>query len=318
MQSANAFSLDLFKQRLPARPYCSDNLSTEGLYRLSTEQALQHLLIQPNTLNRHVCLCFDVDREGAAIDWRERNLPPPNLSVKNPKNGHAHLIYLLTTPVPVSEVARIKPIQFMAAIQEGIRHALEADRGYAGLIVKNPAHKHWITNEWNSSAYELSELADWITLPTPAEMRKRVKSTDYAGLGRNCTVFEIARKQAYNLVREYWKPSGDKGFENAVLDLVLCSNTRDIGSPLSPKECRIIARSIARWTWKTFTPKGFRDIQSVRGKRKGAAKKAELLPKAVEMAEQGHTQRQIAEALGVSHMTVGNWLKSVLEKSHIR
>ncbi len=317
MQSANAFSLDLFKQRLPARPYCSDNLSTEGLYRLSTEQALQHLLIQPNTLNRHVCLCFDVDREGAAIDWRERNLPPPNLSVKNPKNGHAHLIYLLTTPVPVSEVARIKPIQFMAAIQEGIRHALEADRGYAGLIVKNPAHKHWITNEWNSSAYELSELADWVKLPSPAEMRKRSKNTDYAGLGRNCTVFEIVRKQSYSLVRDYWKPSGDKAFEDGVLDLVLDSNTRDIGNPLSHKECRIIARSIARWTWKTFTPKGFREIQSARGKRKGAAKKAELLPVVMREREQGKSVDAIAKQTGVSVSTVKRWINTQ-GQSHIR
>lgn len=311
MPSANAHSLDLFKERLPTRPYCSNNLSRDGLYRLSTEQALEHLLIQPNTAKRHVCLCFDVDREGAAIDWQDRNLPPPNMSVKNPVNGHAHLIYLLTAPVSVSEVSRIKPVQFMAAIQEGLRRSLDADRGYAGLVVKNPAHKHWITTEWNSSPYELNELADWITLPSPAEMRKRSKNTDYAGLGRNCTVFEIARKQAYSLVREYWKPAGEKSFESAVLDLVLCSNNRDLGSPLSHKECRIIARSIARWIWKHFTPSEFREIQSGRGKRKGVVKKAELLPQAVEMRRQGMTQRQIAGELGITQQTVCNWLKSL-------
>ena len=317
MQSSNSFSLDLFRERLPARPYCSNNLSSEGLYRLSTEEALKNLLIQANTLNRHVCLCFDVDREGAAIDWRDRNLPPPNLSVKNPENGHAHLIYLLAAPVPVSEVARIKPIQFMSAIQEGIRRALEADRGYAGLIVKNPIHPHWITKEWDGRPYELSELADWITLPSPSEMRKRSKNTDYAGLGRNCTVFEIVRKQSYSLVRDYWKPAGEKAFENGVLDLVLDSNTRDIGNPLSHKECRIIARSIARWTWRTFTPKGFRDIQSGRGKRTGLARRIELLPQVVEMRRQGKSVDAIAKQTGVSVSTVKRWINTQ-GQSHIR
>ncbi|MDU0940166.1 MAG: replication initiation protein, partial [Clostridiales bacterium] len=36
-------------------------------------------------------LVFDVDREGAAIDWSDRNAPAPNITVKNPVNGHAHL-----------------------------------------------------------------------------------------------------------------------------------------------------------------------------------------------------------------------------------
>ena len=30
------------------------------------------------------------------------------------------------------------------------------------------------------------ELAEHVTLPTAAELRKRSKQTDYAGLGRNC------------------------------------------------------------------------------------------------------------------------------------
>ena len=70
-----------------------------------------------------------------------------------------HLIYLLTAPVAVSDVARIQPVLFMAAIQEGLRRALEADRGYAGVVVKNPAHKHWQTHTWRAEPYLLEELA---------------------------------------------------------------------------------------------------------------------------------------------------------------
>ena len=308
--SQQAKSLGLFKQRLPARPYCSDNLAREGVYRMPLEIALGHLLIQPNTAKRHVCLCFDVDRPSAAMDWEARNMPPPNLTVMNPANGHAHLIYLLTAPVPVSAVARIKPIQFMAAVQEGLRRGLEADRGYTGLIVKNPVHPHWKTAEWEQQPYELCALAEWVTLPTPAEMRKRVKTPDYAGLGRNCTVFEIVRVQSYRIVRDYWRPGGQQAFERAVLNAVLWSNHRDIGNPLDQKECRTIAKSISRWTWQHFTPRQFREVQARRGRRKGSVKRDQLLPVLLDLAQQGRTQQEIAKALGVTQGTVSNWLRS--------
>ena len=221
-----------------------------------------------------------------------------------------HLIYLLTAPVAVSDVARIQPVLFMAAIQEGLRRALEADRGYAGVVVKNPAHKHWQTHTWRAEPYLLEELAEYVALPSLAEMKKRSKQPDYAGLGRNCTVFEIARTKSYNLVRDYWKPNGAVAFAKAVLELVEASNHTDIGKPLDVRECRAIARSISKWTWQHFTPAKFREIQKARGQRKGAEKRKELLPTAQSMAAEGKSLREIGEALGVSFKTVGNWLKS--------
>lgn len=305
--------LDLFCSRLPTRPLCTDSPTRDGLYRLPLVDALDRLLIQPNTAKRYVCLCFDVDREGAAIDWNDRNAPAPNMTVKNPANGHAHLIYLLTAPVAVSDVARIQPVLFMAAIQEGLRRVLEADRGYAGVVVKNPAHKHWQTHTWRADPYLLEELAECVTLPSPAEMRKRSKQTDYAGLGRNCTVFEIARVKSYSLVRDYWRPNGAVAFAQAVIDLVTASNLADIGNPLDVRECRAIARSISKWTWQHFTPAKFREIQVVRGtkggKAKGASKRDQLLPTAQAMAAEGKSLREIGEALGVPKATVGRWLK---------
>ena len=304
-------SLQLFEHRLPAWPYCSNSVSIEGLERLPLEQALQKRLIQPNTAKRHVCLCFDVDRTTASDDWAFRNLPPPNLTVGNPANGHAHLIYLLDVPVPVSEISRIKPIRLMAAVQEGLRRALQADKGYAGLVVKNPKHKHWRTIDWHSEPYGLAELAEYLEafLPSRAEMNRRAKCQDYAGLGRNCTTFEAVRLQAYSLVRGYWEPGGEKAFESAVLDAVLAFNYSDIGNPMDHKECRTIARSIARWTWRRFTPGQFRQIQATRGKAKGSAKRMELLPRAKAMAAEGVSLRLIAQELGVSHQTISDWLK---------
>lgn len=314
-ESCSQQSLDLFRQRLPSRPLCADEKSRDGnlyLHRLPLVDAIECLHIQPNTAKRYVCLCFDVDNPLASIEWSFNNAPTPNLTVMNPKNGHAHLIYLLAAPVAVSDVARIKPIQFMAAVQEGLRRVLGADRGYAGLIVKNPMHRHWQTKEWEPTPYYLEDLDELLGdhMPTAAELRKRSKQPDYAGLGRNCTVFEIVRKQAYSVVRDYWKPGGSVGFAKTVLDLVLASNHRDIGNPLEASECRAIARSISKWTWEHFTPTQFRKIQIARGKLKGADKREILLPTAQSMAHEGKSQREIAQALGLSQKTVSNWLKT--------
>lgn len=299
-------AIDLFRQRLGRRPYCSDNLATDGLYRLPVADALTHHLIQPNTARRLVCLAFDVDRPGAAMDWSDRNAAAPSLTMMNPANGHAHLIYLLENPVPVSDASRIKPVRYLAAIQEGLRRNLDADRGYAGLVVKNPLHPHWITRQW-ADAYSLDDLAANVDLPSPAEMHHRAKQADYAGLGRNCTVFEIARKQSYSIVRDYWKPGGAVPFAAAVLALVEAASA-DFAVPLSVGECRAIARSISRWTWQRFTPDKFRAIQSARGSKKGAAKRELLLPTAQSMAHDGYSLREIGEALNINYSTISRWL----------
>jgi len=303
-------AIDLFQQRLGRRPYCSDNLATDGLYRSPVASALEHRLIQPNTAKRVTSLCFDIDRQGAALDWYDRNAPAPSLSVMNRENGHAHLIYLLTAPVAISDIARIKPVRYLAAIQEGLRGALDADRGYAGLVVKNPANDYWITREWADTAYQLDELADYVRLPSPAEMRNRITEADYAGLGRNCTLFEIVRKESYRLVRDYWRPAGDVAFIAAVIELADVVNTQ-FAIPLPIAECRSIARSVARWVWQRFNPAEFRAIQTARGRRKGAKQKAELLPSVLEMYAAGYSQTLIANTLGLSQKTVSNWLREL-------
>jgi hypothetical protein len=149
---------------------------------------------------------------------------------------------------------------------------------------------------------------DYIDLPSPAEMSRRSRQVDYAGLGRNCTVFEVVRKLAYSTVREYWLPGGGPAFAAAVLNLVLIANHTEIGNPMQESECRAIARSISKWTWERFTPTKFRAIQSARGGRKGSVMRAQLLPMAKSMAVEGKSLREIGRTLGVHHLTIKSWL----------
>ncbi|MCV5348733.1 replication initiation protein, partial [Escherichia coli] len=83
-------ALQSFEENLPHRPYHTDDLAF-GLRISGKGRALLARYIQQNQPHAQFWLVFDVDREGAAIDWSDLNAPAPNITVKNPVNGHAHL-----------------------------------------------------------------------------------------------------------------------------------------------------------------------------------------------------------------------------------
>ena len=191
--------LQLFSSALPKKPYYTDDLAT-GLRIAKAEIAKKAKYIQHNGPTHMLWLAFDIDRPGAAIDWSDRGAPAPNLTVMNQSNGHAHALYALETPVRTAPDGRVGPLRYAASVENALCELLGADRGYAGLIVKNPLHKHWQVTEWHQRPYELGELADYLDLKTP---KKRKVIQDY-GLGRNCTLFEELRKWSYRAKRQGW------------------------------------------------------------------------------------------------------------------
>ncbi len=97
---------------------------------------------------------------------------------------------------------------------------------------------------------------------------------------------------------------------------------------------KAIAKSIANWTFKHFTPCKFRESQAKKGAKGGKAgsledkvkagliggttskgggrpdKKA-LLPQVLEMKAKGYTQLSISKELSVSIRTIRNWLNEI-------
>ena len=71
-------SLALFRQRLPRKPYHTDDLE-HGLLIRSAARAANARYIQPNGPTHRYWLVYDVDRSGAALDWSDRNAPPPTI-----------------------------------------------------------------------------------------------------------------------------------------------------------------------------------------------------------------------------------------------
>jgi hypothetical protein len=252
-----------FINQLPHRPYCADDFQY-GLKVRPLDMAAEHRHIQPNTRHAMSWLIFDIDRRGAAWAWEHANLPPPTITVINPKNGHAHLFYGLNTPVVTSPAGRTAPIRYAAAIQSAFALALGADLAYSGLMAKNPLHDDWRTI-WVPVLYDLGELAEYIDLP------KNTPPRATSGLGRNLALFDAVRQWAYKWVLDFQAKQVDSlAWRDAVVRQAEQMNT--FPTPLPYSEVRAIGRSVARWTWQHFDEHTFRVIQTARGKLGGRPK----------------------------------------------
>ena len=258
---------------LPKKPYCTNNLGS-GVVIRQKNKAIEFKYLQINDLFVRA-LIFDVDHPFGAWIWESAGLPPPSWATVNPQNGHAHLVYPLWTPVCRTDAARIKPLRYLAAVEQAYRTRLGADPGYSGLLTKNPLHPDWGFVNFSSAAYDLAYLADWIDLPKKSE---KIVPT---GLGRNCTMFDEVREWAYRAIKDYWRPDGSGTWHKAVLE---CCRSRNVlfSVPLPDSEVRATARSIANWTWKRMAPKEKEDfvkrthaseIQAIRGKKSGEIRK---------------------------------------------
>ena len=301
-------ALRKFVENLPRRPHCTNDPRL-GLTARNANEALAFSHIQPNQPGKVSYLVFDIDQPDGATGWARLNAPPPTLSIENPANGHAHLLYALETPVSRTGAAHQKPQLYLAAAQEGVRRKLGGDPGYSGHICKNPLSDRWNVKEWRG-AYSLEELGDWVTLPSPAEMKKRVLDPDYAGLGRNCELYERLRVEAYRLVNKFWRPGGFEPFRDALRARGDELNAEHFGHNLLPvSEVKSVAWSIARWVYTNITHEGLRAIQTARGERHGKKERDSHMETALRLIGEGKSQREVAAAVGVSAMTINRWLK---------
>ena len=318
-----------FVERLPSRPYCTNDKSA-GLLIRPQATALAYRHIQHNPPPHVSCLVFDVDKKPHELrrrdgyhEWRERGLPAPHWISINPENGNYHLGYLLAAPVARTNAARLKPLRYLAAIEHVLAHRLGADVGYVGLITKNPVHSDWWTVWHGIEPYSLDYLAEFCPDADMAAYNRRSRK-EASGLGRNVTLFDNVREWAYSAVREYWRPNGYDAWAEAVRATCDSANAFGLeqGGPLPYSELKATAKSIARWVWRHFTPAKFSSVQAARGAKggriggkvskrptKGGKARAELLPEVLRLKAQGYSNRDIAEDLQISAGSVSNYLR---------
>lgn len=331
-----AESLPLFADagRLARKPRCS-NTKDYSVIR-SAPHALTHVYIQPNSPVAYSRLVFDLDwhdekhphhsfpiRYLAECNAWEKDLSvlaPDWIALAQGKNS-AHVGYEIPTPVGCHEHARVKPQQYLAAIESALGKMLGADAGYAGVLCKNPINSTWdLYHRGHGTGRDLGELADWLDL-TPAKVKKYNREPR-GEVGRNVYLFDQVRFWSYDNIDQY-RAGGSRGYEawrEAVLVQSQIINTASYdhlpalaGRGLLPfVECRGIARSVAKWTWanhgsRTLT-EAFTELQSWRGKRgavaaaavKRQAREAQIIEAIGQLTAQGvqPTMRKVALAIG--------------------
>lgn len=254
--------------RLPLRPFASHHLP-DGCRRTSPAAALNEPYLQVNPSLYTSWLVFDIDHPGSAFAHEFAPVPPPNLVVSNPTNGHAHLFYGLAQPVLTSWSARPKPIYLLAVIQQHFSRLLRADPGYAGLLAKNPLSSKWDCYSPRAELYTLDELAEYVTHDD--RLASRHRTLDTVGLGRNVILFNDLRTWAYSLVLQY-KAAGARPEEfRRALEGQAEARNAQFPEPLPASEVRAATKSVAKWVWRHFTPAAFAEIQRRRGRKGGIA-----------------------------------------------
>jgi len=252
-----------FYEKLPYKPYCSDDLEYGVIIR-PKRIAIHKLYIQHNPPCFITSLVFDIDRTDAFFSWFDANLPTPTWIAKNRKNNHAHIGYMLATPVCTTHRAKQNVIEYLAKIEQAYSLVLGADRGYTGLITKNPCHEAWENHIFDVKPYELGYLADFVELQ---ELKTDLK--EVSGLGRNCMMFDTVRYWAYKAIRAYRGSTFDIWL-GRVLEQCQNANSAFI-KPLPYSEVKATAKSIARYCWKkdAYHYQEFIDRQSRKGKLGG-------------------------------------------------
>lgn len=292
-----------------------------GMLIRDVSRALGYPYVQANAPWLIYRIVLDVDRNlsltAALGTWHDDYLmPDPSWTALNPLNGHAHLGYEIAVPVARHDAAHQKPLKLLAALEHALTLKIGGDRGYVGLVCKNPTHPDWTVTVTRANPYDLAELADWVDLAPYGGRRPAVVAD--GPLGRNCRLFDRLRQWAYVEVRKC-KPSitWDKWLEGV---LARADALNDSTPSLSYSEVRATARSVAKYCWKqdfSASDRKFSELQAHRGKLGGYASGSsrfnatiDLRLKAVELRSLGLTVRAIAGELGASRSTVGRWLES--------
>jgi hypothetical protein len=295
-------------KRLPYRPYCTDDLAF-GIKPNNLQKALEKSYIQINPPSQCFWLIFDVDHNLGAFAWEKANLPPPCWVAVNPENGHSHIVYALKHPVTTSEFAHKKPLQYLAAIEQGFIAALNSDPNYVGLITKNPTSEKWHVFGVLNYSYELDELAEWVSINHPHKSHQ--KASECSSLGRNCYLFDKLRKWSYQAVRKH--RGGDYKTWHAEV-LSKAHEYNEFSTPLITNEVKAIAKSIANWVWRKDSDAEikFKCRQVEKGRRGGLAKGAKNHNKRISakvLKNSGIKVSEIARTLDVSQTTIKRWLK---------
>ena len=245
-------------------PLATDDLAM-GAWRELRERALRRQYVETSPRALVAAVVIDVDRPDAVLRAFERpsDHPKPSWVVEG-NQGHGHVGWWLTAPVCRTDAGKVDPLRYLARITEGLRRSLDGDQAYTGLLTRNPLHEDADVIWGTDRTYSLGDLR---TPTMPRQLPRRPERS--SGLGRNVTMFDMARREVYGL-HDPAMPMDD--WHRVVVQRCHAVNGTfedTLGGPLPFSEVQATASSISRWVRRNFTMTKH-DYQAMRG-RKGAA-----------------------------------------------
>ena len=300
-------------ERFPHKPFVTNDLEYGVTVRPRSNCYGWKYIQYNNPIYDHL-LIIDYDApNGLDMLKAIEGLPRPTWISRTVGTQRGHIAWSIAVPVLTTSASKLKPLQYLARIEEGYRKHVNGDRGFAGLLTKNPIADFWDVQWIEPKPYTLDELASAVKIERYTS-KKKAEAIEPVGLGRKVLTFHRARQWAYSSVSDYWK-AGEEAWHAAV-----ASKVEEISCgfevPLPDSHCRSIAKSIAGWVWKRFTPLTKHqlvlathtpEVQARRGrmggKASGVSRKASSADKrarAVLLRAEGMTYKAIAAELGVS------------------
>jgi hypothetical protein len=284
---ANTILLFADENRLARKPRCSEAKDHSKIR--SAANALTHPYIQPNSPVAYARIVFDLDWHqerhrfhdlplrylADTHAWEyELGLPAPSWAAISSGKNSAHIGYELETPVGRHEHARVKPQQYLAAIESAMAQKLGADEGFTGQLCKNPINAMWTLYKGPDKGRSLHELTEYVELT--ATRAQTYNRTPRGEIGRNVFLFDTVRFWAYDNIDAY-RSSEYEAWEQAVVAKATQVNAARydhlpwlVGRGLlPPPESKAIGKSVARWSWanhgkRTMTA-AFSELQAWRG-----------------------------------------------------
>lgn len=299
------------KKFLPYRPYSANKFGQFPDMKIRTrEKALKCKYIQLNPPCMVRFITFDLDYNTSWFFAEDYDLKPPFFHIQNRKNGHAHLIYILRSPVCKTSIAHVKPMRYLQAIIDAYSEILGADPSYSGLLSKNPFCDYWYVSYDNEFCWnflmDLEFLVDSSKVNDILSRKpEKKKRENVAGLGRNCYIFETVRLWSYREIRNYWSKNPLSWFEAVEWQCKYENSKFDI--PLDFREVRGISNSISRWTLKYITPKNFSSYQRANVRRRWS--KESKKQTGLKMLELGFSIQDLIQELEINKSTAYRWLK---------
>ena len=246
-----------------------------------------------------------LDMDGDLTDWLADvfgpALPRPNWIVWRRENMHAHVAYTLARPVLTGEQARMIPQAWLARIAEYLAAELKADAAYSGVLTHNPmsrASRGRYRTDWlREEPYSLEELGAHV----PAGWRRPIKQplTVY---GRNDTLFRAGMK---------WSGKPSNWGKWAALETHLWAINLGFIAPLGARELDGIVKSVVRYQRRNLESgkqqQTFAFIQSARGRKSGAARRAKTVARdtaIIQAIQAGQSMRAVGWEYGLSARAV--------------